>query len=352
MKSIGGALLVIALAPLLSKGAFLDDLAAKSNKTEGSPFAKGGDIILKISSREYVHIFTNVNTESTFELTERSIARILCVGGGGPGGRCHSGYGIPGGGGGAGGFVETNNVVLTVGGYAINVGKGGMPSAAGVANNSGGQSAIVKRGWTDIVRAHGGGGGGTPSSYGALESADDPRCGRDGASGGGSCAWDYGDKTGIGGNALYEGAEGNRGGRAKGGKEGGGGTNNRGGGGGGAGAAGNDNNAATNPGKGGDGLSSDITGDELWYAGGGAGGFKWESSSDNNIAGGLGGGGSVKFDRSAGALAAWDAVPGTGGGGYGGTFYNNADSRVGIGADGIVIVRVVRAPEGFKVSVR
>ena len=81
MKSIGGALLVIALAPLLSKGAFLDDLAAKSNKTDESPFAKGGDIILKISSREYVHIFTNVNTESTFELTERSIARILCVGG-------------------------------------------------------------------------------------------------------------------------------------------------------------------------------------------------------------------------------------------------------------------------------
>jgi hypothetical protein len=349
MKSIGGALLVIALAPLLSKGAFLDDLAAKSNKTEESPFAKGGDIILKISSREYVHIFTNVNTESTFELTERSIARILCVGGGGPGGRCNN-YGVPGGGGGAGGFVETNNVVLTVGGYAINVGKGGVSSAASVANNSGGQSAIVKRGWTDIVRAHGGGGGGTPSSYSILESADDPRCGRDGASGGGSCAWDYGDKTGIGGNALY-GAEGHRGGLAKGGKEGGG-TNNRGGGGGGAGAAGNDNYVATNPGKGGDGLSSDITGDELWYAGGGAGGFKYESSSDNNIAGGLGGGGSVKFDRSAGALAAWDAVPGTGGGGYGGTFYNNADSRVGCGADGIVIVRVVRAPEGFKVSVR
>ena len=351
MKSIGGALLVIALAPLLSKGAFLDDLAAKSNKTEGSPFAKGGDIILKISSREYVHIFTNVNTESTFELTERSIARILCVGGGGPGGRCHSTWGVPGGGGGAGGFVETNNVVLTAGVYAINVGKCGVPSAEGVANNSGGQSAIVKRGGTDIVRAHGGGGGGTPSSYGTLASADDPRCGRDGASGGGSCAWNYGDKTGIGGNALYEGAEGNRGGLAKGQNEGG--NNITAAGGGGAGQKGYDAYDTMYPRKGGDGKPCDITGEELWYAGGGAGGIKYEASSDNNSgAGGLGGGGSVKIDRSAGDIASWDAVRGTGGGGYGGSFYNNTHIRVGCGADGIVIVRVVRAPEGFKVSVR
>lgn len=349
MKSIGGALLVIALAPLLSKGAFLDDLAAKSNKTEESPFAKGGDIILKISSREYVHIFTNVNTESTFELTERSIARILCVGGGGPGGSCHSTWGVPGGGGGAGGFVETNNVVLTAGGYAINVGKGGVSSAASVANNSGGQSAIVKRGGTDIVRAHGGGGGGTPSSYGTLESADDPRCGRDGASGGGSCAWNYGDMTGKGGNALY-GAEGYRGGRAKGQNEGG--NNITAAGGGGAGQKGYDAYDTEYPRKGGNGKPCDITGEELWYAGGGAGGFKYEAGSDNYSNGGTGGGGSVKYDVSAGALAAWDAVRGTGGGGYGGTYLSSTRMRVGIGADGIVIVRVVRAPEGFKVSVR
>lgn len=345
MKSIRAALLVTALAPLLSEGAFLDDLAAKSNRTQESPFATGGDIILKISSREYVHIFTNVNTVSTFQLTERSIARILCVGGGGPGGNYHTGYVLHGGGGGAGGFVEREDVKLAAGTYSIVVGRGGVPSAPSVVNNSGGESAVI-RGETDIVRAHGGGGGGSPSGYGALANADDPRCGRNGASGGGSCAWNYGDKTGIGGNAKYEGTEGNRGGLAKGKSEGG--TDIRGGGGGGAGATGNDNNAATNPGKGGDGRSCDITGDELWYAGGGAGGFA--GSQNMSIAGGRGGGGSVEIRSQ--KIIETAAVRGTGGGGYGGTMVSMGEKKAGNGADGIVIVRVVRAAEGFKVIVR
>jgi hypothetical protein len=345
MKSIRAALLAIALAPLLSEGAFLDDLAAKSNRTQESPFATGGDIILKISSREYVHIFTNVNEESTFQLKERSIARILCVGGGGPGGK--SQREVPGGGGGAGGFVEREDVKLAAGTYSIVVGRGGVPEAADKPNNSGGESA-VKRGETDIVRAHGGGGGGWPSSWGTLASADDPRCGRNGASVGGSCTWDWGDKTGKGGNALYEGAEGHRGGYAKGSKEGG--KNEYGAGGGGAGQEGYKSDDPTYPCKGGDGKPCDITGEERWYAGGGAGGFKYHSTLKNNSVGGLGGGGSVK--SSASAIAASDAVPGTGGGGYGGTYLNGSNIRVGNGADGIVIVRVVRAAEGLKVIVR
>ena len=343
MKSIRAALLAIALAPLLSEGAFLDDLAAKSNRTQESPFATGGDIILKISSREYVHIFTNVNEESTFQLKERSIARILCVGGGGPGGR--SQREVPGGGGGAGGFVEKNDVMLTAGMYAIEVGKGGVPSASTVVNNSGGESA-VKRGGTDIVRAHGGGGGGSPSSYGALgDYKDDSRYGRNGASGGGGCAWNYG---GLGGVALYEGVEGHSGGRAKGENEGH--NNENAGGGGGAGEEGYKGYHNEHPRKGGDGKPCDITGEERWYAGGGAGGFKYHPSLKNDSVGGLGGGGSVK--SSASAIAASDAVPGTGGGGYGGTHLNGSNISVGNGADGIVIVRVVRSAEGFKVIVR
>ena len=336
-----------AILPLPSGGAFLDYLAAKSNRTQESPFATGGDIILMISSSEYVHIFTNVASASTLELSQSVTARILCVGGGGPGGRIHGAHGVPGGGGGAGGFVEREDVKLAAGTYSIVVGKGGAPSAYDTPNNSGGDSAVITSGEIDIVRAHGGGGGGSPgSTFLTLGNYDtDARCGRNGASGGGSCAWDYGDYTGIGGNALY-GAEGNRGGYAKGGKEGG--TNNRGGGGGGAGAAGNDN-TGTNAGDGGDGLSSDITGEELWYAGGGAGGFKWESGSDSNSAGGRGCGGSVAININAtgNKIEATDAVRGTGGGGYGGTYYNNIpDSRVGNGADGIVIVRVVKPSGG------
>lgn len=346
MKSIRAALLAIALAPLLSEGAFLDDLAAKSNRTQESPFATGGDIILKISSREYVHIFTNVNEESTFQLKERSIARILCVGGGGPGGR--SQREVPGGGGGAGGFVEREDVKLAAGTYSIVVGRGGVPEAADKPNNSGGESA-VKRGETDIVRAHGGGGGGSPYDWNALRDYNtDSRYGRDGASGGGACAWNHTDTSGIGGNALYEGVEGHRGGLAK--VATAAGNNYLAAGGGGAGQEGYNSYDPTYPCKGGDGKPCDITGEELWYAGGGAGGFKFHNSLKNNSAGGLGGGGSVKI--SAGAIAASNAVPGTGGGGYGGTHLNGSNIRVGNGADGIVIVRVVRAAEGFKVIVR
>ena len=351
MKSIRAVLLAIALAPLLSEGAFLDDLAAKSNRTQESPFATGGDIILKISSREYVHIFTNVNTVSTFQLTERSIARILCVGGGGPGGKYHSQYAISGGGGGAGGFVEKNDVMLTAGMYAIEVGKGGVPSAHNVVNNSGGESAVM-RGETDIVRAHGGGGGGSPFSYSSLGNYDtDARYGRNGASGGGSCSWDYGDKTGKGGIALYEGAEGHRGGLAKGAKEGG--KNEYGAGGGGAGEVGYHNYDTTYPGKGGDGKSCDITGEELWYAGGGAGGIV-TTQVTVSIAGGKGGGGSILVNPwITTKVNGTPAVKGTGGGGYGGSRYGSTNqTSVGNGADGIVIVRVVRASEGFKVIVR
>ena len=349
MKSLGAALLAIALAPLLSEGAFLDDLAAKSNRTQESPFATGGDIILMISSSEYVHIFTNVASASTLELPQSVTARILCVGGGGPGGNYSNAYVLHGGGGGAGGFVEREDVKLAAGTYSIVVGRGGVPSAANKPNNSGGDSAVITSGEIDIVRAHGGGGGGSPSSYGTLANADDPRCGRNGASGGGSCAWNYGDRTGKGGNALYEGAEGYRGGLAKGQSEGG--TNNRGGGGGGAGAAGNDNNVATNPGKGGDGRSCDITGDELWYAGGGAGGIS--VAQNMSSAGGRGGGGSVAININATKkIAATDAVRGTGGGGYGGTMYNTGTTSVGNGADGIVIVRVVKPSGGLVIFVR
>ena len=347
MKSIRAALLSIALAPLLSEGAFLDDLAAKSNRTQESPFATGGDIILKISSREYVHIFTNVNTVSTFQLNERSIARILCVGGGGPGGNYHTGYVLHGGGGGAGGFVEREDVKLAAGTYSIVVGKGGVPSAHSVVNDSGDESAVM-RGETDIVRAHGGGGGGSPYSWSALgDYKTDARCGRDGASGGGSCSWDYGDNKdgGKGGKAVW-GAEGNRGGLAKGAKEGG--KNEYGAGGGGAGEVGYHNYDTTYPGKGGDGRSCDITGDELWYAGGGAGGFA--GSQNMSIAGGRGGGGSVEIRSQ--KIIETAAVRGTGGGGYGGTMVSMGEKKAGNGADGIVIVRVVRAAEGFKVIVR
>ena len=346
MKLIRAALLAIALAPLLSEGAFLDDLAAKSNRTQESPFATGGDIILKISSREYVHIFTNVNTVSTFQLTERSIARILCVGGGGPGGK--SQREVPGGGGGAGGFVEREDVKLAAGTYSIVVGRGGVPEAADKPNNSGGESA-VKRGETDIVRAHGGGGGGSPYSWGGLGKYEsDARFGRKGASGGGGCAWNHSDTSGVGGTALYEGVEGHRGGLAK--VATAAGNNHLAAGGGGAGQEGYNSDDPTYPCKGGDGKPCDITGEKLWYAGGGAGGFKYHSSLKNNSVGGLGGGGSVK--SSAAAIAASDAVPGTGGGGYGGTHLNASNIRVGNGADGIVIVRVVRAAEGLKVIVR
>ncbi len=130
-----------------------------------------------------------------------------------------------------------------------------------------------------------------------------------------------------------------------------------GGGGGGAGTAGASVEKGNNPGKGGDGFESDITGTVVCYGGGGGGGSYgsitfWENGGKGG--GGKGGGSTSMTDADAKSygLSGTDGLGGGGGGGGGG--HNGGKSRVdgGKGGSGVVILRYRIQPMGFLLSVR
>jgi hypothetical protein len=218
----------------------------------------------------------------------------LNVGGGGGGG-------TSGGGGGAGGFVAGQIEVVEGQVIAITVGAGGAGGSTAV-GVTGSNSTI-----TGITTALGGGGGGY--NY-------------DGLSGG------------SGGGARYNGVVGS--GTSGQGNNGGLGVRvSNGGGGGGAGAVGG---AATGSGAGnlggvgGAGLSSDITGSTVFYAGGGGGGTTYTTTE---AAGGIGGGGTGGDS----AVAATSGASNTGGGGGG----SGSNVVSGNGGSGVVILSIPTA---------
>lgn len=229
------------------------------------------------------------------------IADILIVGGGGGG--CE-------GGGGGGGFVTATENLSTARSINVVVGAGGAGSyynttlgewLSPTAGNNSSFSSLI---------AYGGGAGGCHESAGG-----------DGASGGGGGA------SGIlrtGGMAIY-GEQGYPGGsNAWSGDnyllEGGG------GGAGGSGGIG----SGIQPGNGGPGRLSNITGTNTYYAGGGGGGgWYWHFG---NGTGGIGGGGDAGAPAGIGS-------PNTGGGG-GGAGHESADGADG--GSGIVIIRYLK----------
>lgn len=215
-------------------------------------------------------------------------AEVLVVGGGGQGGSYY------GGGGGGGGLIYNNSFQITSGNWSVTIGDGGSGAGASSNGNNGGNSNFSS------LLAYGGGGGGGQSVGGG-----------NGGSGGGSGNGD-GAGTGIAG-------QGNNGG------------GNTVGGGGGSNQVGSNgiNSGGWGYGNGGNGTLINITGTEVYYAGGGGG-----ASNDGIPAGigGLGGGGTGEVadngDGSAGI-----ANTGGGGGGRGGSHGGLA------GGSGIVIVR-------------
>ena len=245
--------------------------------------------------------------------TVKANARILVVGGGGAGGTSTSTNGGPGGGGGAGGFIETTRT-LNGGSYTVTVGAGGA-AAASLDVATPGEDGTNSSFGTDLI-AHGGGGGGAMSE------------GHAGGSGGGGSAYydtDSGKVNKDGGASTASGDEsGNAGGKGS--------VAGYGGGGGGAGAVGQDS-AATKS-KGGAGLASDITGEEINYAGGGGGGRTKVGSAFAGGKGGGGAGGSTAADAVAG-------IDGLGGGGGG----SGTTAVGGKGGDGVVIVRITQLVE-------
>ena len=288
-----------------------------------------GELILK---------FTGAGT---FKLPGSSQARILAVGGGGGGGgACNALKGFTGNygggaGGGAGGFVETNDL-FGAALYTVSVGAGGgggkkgSSSSADYSGSNGGDTLIAADG-ESFIKAYGGGGGGGQTAGGS------------GGSGGGGSMLLSGATVNPGGTNLLEAAgQGFAGGSGD--------KGTYGGGGGGAGGAGAD--ASTLNPVGGIGRASDITGEEVWYAGGGGGGWSDKAITKttlpeefkDGIAGGKGGGGRGGVGRST-DIDPGDGEPGTGGGG-GGCNANTGTAGGGAGGSGIVYVRISSAMEG------
>ena len=243
------------------------------------------------------------------------------------------------GGGGAGGLLTaTSRSVSGVSSLTISVGAGGVGGAAGQqVGTSGAASSVTGTGFT-TVSASGGGYGGTAYTVAANGGSGG------GAGGGLTLGTSNTAGTGIAGQGFAggNGRNGNCAGTA---------TKWCGGGGGGAGAAGTAGalNGAAGSGGVGKAISwltsatarslsiGEISGTQVYFAGGGGGGADVGGTAGT---GGLGGGGagSISFD-SPGA----DAKPSTGGGGggsgYHGSVNPNGDTYGGNGSSGVVIIR-------------
>lgn len=227
----------------------------------------------------------------------------LVVAGGGGGGQAGDG----GGGGGAGGLLTGTTEKLVGNSILLTIGTGGSQGVSGT-------NSVL-----DTLVAIGGGAGANNAG---------PKNAFSGGSGGGQGR----DGCGTAGSGTT--GQGNRGGNTD-----CGGCHSAGGGGGagevGYDGAGNDCSAIYgNTSKGGDGLSSSITGTLTYYAGGGGGGYGG-GRYDNAAKGGLGGGG------DGGGNTGYNGVNNTGGGGGGGRY-----SYGGSGGSGVVII----AYEGQPIS--
>ena len=278
---------------------FLEKLAADSHKVDSSPYASGGDIILRLGEDEYVHVFTNAAAAETFTALQMLSARLLLIGGGGAGGGTAY-YGS--GGGGAGGMLEVDSFIMAAdSSYSLAVGSGckTIQDDGGSLNN--GADTVMASGATELYRAFGGGGGG----------------GKNVAAKGGS---------GGGGATIQNiklGGEGEPGQGCDGGST----SNNEywgGSGGGGAGGEGGAFDGSVGSGNGGAGKMSDIFGFEQCFAGGGAG-YRGVGGTGG---GGNGAGGSAK-------AAGNNGEDGLGGGGAGA----HQGSGTGTGGDGLVAIR-------------
>ena len=275
---------------------------------------------------EFVHTFTVTERGvSEFEFTPPTgVTKVeaLVVAGGGAGGYNH------GGGGGGGGLVHDDALAVVPGQtYTVHVGTGGVASAsASLYGGNGGNSSIALNG-AALVSATGGGAGGNGGSNTA---------GKVGGSGGGSSA-DVAGGAGMTGQG-FAGAKGN---------------GNQAGGGGGAKAAGSEpvvgGTKAVSSGGGGSGLSFEISGATVFYAGGGAGGGV-KSLSNKTYGtpgtGGLGGGGDGGQETDVPDTAsAGNGTDGLGGGGGGGSAVAGYE-KGGDGGNGVVIIRYGAGGDG------
>ena len=243
----------------------------------------------------------------TLTLTSNLICDILIVGGGGGGGNSDSTAWESGGGGG-GGVVYMVNKQLNSGTYSISVGSGGTNNASGV-------DSLIADSSRNIVTIDGinlvgkGGGSGATGSAGSGKSG--------GSGGGGGHPYTNGGLA-TQGNTFWNGSS-----YVAGGFNGGKPINtSQGAGGGGAAEIGD----IDGRGYGGDGIQVNITGNNLYYAGGGNA-YPNTSTTRSDGGGGIYNGG--------------PGLANTGGGGAGG--FGSALTNGGNGGSGIVIIRFLKS---------
>ena len=257
-----------------------------------------------------VHTFSTVGTSNFIVTNGGEVEYLIVAGGGGGGGRWHAG------GGGGGGVLQHKGFGVTPQTYSIVVGDGGAsglatPDSAQRGSNGSNSSAF---GQTAI----GGGGGGSNSTL---------QTGLNGGSGGGGSGSSYNASNTSGDGTS---GQGHRGGIGLGSSTSG--TERVGGGGGGAGGRGMHATAyrTRDPGDGGPGIPSTISGTLAYYGPGGGGGGNAETT--NMGLGGIGGGG----NGGNGTRIETAGQDGKGGGGGGS---NSGNNGVGHGGSGVVIIR-------------
>ena len=247
---------------------------------------------------------------STLQVTNDITVDLLLVGGGGGGGS-GVGFSDEAGGGGAGGVVYMVSKTLPKGRYTISVGSGGA------ANTNGNDTTIAFNNselMFDNIRLIARGGGKGASGNG--------NSGGSGGSGGGGCHYYTSGGTATQGNTFWNGST-----YVAGGYNGAAGIQGGGGGGGGAGEVGNTDGT----GYGGDGVSVNITGSSVFYAGGG-------NAYPNTTSTRSDGGGGLQNGTANDSIG----LPNTGGGGGGGYTYNG-NQPGGAGGSGIAIIRFKNA---------
>ena len=317
---------------------------AENTGTGGGFLAATGGTVTTVDTNFKVHTFTG---PGTFCVSSGGgpigVADYLVVAGGGGGGSCG------GGGGGAGGLRESHaactsgpytaspiasstSLPFSPGPHAVVVGGGGGPAPQSCTGpNKGNNSSI------STITSTGGGYGGN-----AFGNAGGP--GGSGGGGGGSypCT-PAGFVAGNGNDPSTTPAQGNPGGTGAGASV----RPQETGGGGGAGAVGA-NATPSGSANGGTGVTTNITGSPVTYAGGGGGGTwspnGWGPGNPVGSGGAGGGGGGGRTNAPGGAqtptLPGGAGTANTGGGGGGaGRPYASAGGTPGGGGSGIVIIR-------------
>jgi hypothetical protein len=298
-----------------------------------SPFKITSDnIIRNYIDNNYTEEYIQFNSSSDFVLNEKINCDILVVGGGGGGG-----FSL-GGGGGGGGVVYIQNYVLLPGKYSIIIGNGGDGMQFNRDNTTpNGGNSIIRYNNNDIITALGGGrGNGQSAAY------DRAAANNTGGSGSGGIRWrPIGSASiqktdmSISENSRKYGF-GNNGGNAVGNDSYPFGA----GGGGGAGGVGK-NASSIKGGDGGEGKLINITGTNVYYAGGGGGSIWKQPNVIGPGLGGLGGGGAGGMT----GINPKSGIDNTGGGGGG----HDDFGKPGKGGSGVVIIRY-KIPEAESVK--